>query len=152
MHLAFSAALFLFPVRPLPASLLPVAVVNLLHTYGFAGVNHVFRESAAFHVQRVDANVYTRNALGLQRGNRNGENLGADRERVSLARGEHILDAAIDVNVHILVEGEGGRDGKRIRRRPRQGRKLKRHEEVCNVIQELNLRRPGKVMGYGEGM
>jgi len=89
---------------------------DLLHAHRLARVNHVFGGGLTFHIQRVDANVDAGNALGLQRRDDNAENLGISREGVRLAGDEHILDTAVDVDVHILVASKGGREGGRVRR------------------------------------
>ena len=82
---------------------------DLLHAHCLARVNHVFSGGLTFYIQGVDANVDAGNALGLQRRDGNAENLGIGRERVRLAGGQHVVDTAVDVDVHILIASKGGR-------------------------------------------
>jgi len=89
---------FLLLVTPPSASLL---VDGLLHAHGLAGVNHVLGEAAALHVQGVDADIDARDAIDLQRRDGNGDDLRVGRKRVALAGGKHVLDAAVDVDVHV---------------------------------------------------
>ena len=96
-------------VTPPSESLL---VDGLLHAHGLAGVNHVLGEAAALHVQGVDADVDTGDALGLKGRDGNGEDLGVGRKRVARAGGKHVLDAAVDVDVHVLFWWGGGERGR----------------------------------------
>ena len=100
-------------------------VDNLLHAHGLAQVNHVLGPVAAFDIQSADANVHARDALGLQRRDGNRQNLGPDRKRVALAGGQLIPNAAINVDVHVLVAGEGRRDRGRVKGGPKDGKSEK---------------------------